>query len=66
MDLHTISSVFERHGYGAHTDLTMDLLELDSILTDICRKTKKDRLAVFDPDLTAELMLNVLLNMFDP
>ena len=70
VDVRSINSVFDRHGYLHQNDTVIDCPNLYSVLVDIFNMTRKQALnagpyAKMSPENTAELVLNWLLNLYD-
>lgn len=60
------SGVFARHQLSlSETSLSLDTAELEAVLTDIYFAAEKEGLFYGDIDLTVDLLINLLLNVFD-
>jgi len=70
VDIHVIRSVFERHGYvGPMVDTVIDSTALYSLLVDVFTMSRKGSvssvMSQLNADTAAELLLNLLLNLYD-
>lgn len=68
VDLATLTSVFERHGYSGHEQPNLDSPALGRILLDLFRLSKNRSNATtskMNTETTAELAMNWLLNLYD-
>ncbi|XP_026320706.1 dystrophin [Hyposmocoma kahamanoa] len=64
--LRIASGVFARHQLSlSETSLSLDTVELEAVLTDIYFAAEKEGLFYGDIDLTVDLLINLLLNVFD-
>lgn len=70
VDIHVVRSVFERHGYvGCMVNTVIDSTGLYSLLVDVFTMSRKcsvsSVMSQLNADTAAELLLNLLLNLYD-